>query len=179
MQVHFEDFHSSTKAKPKQKLRKGVPKNIDINPVSGVRNLEFPSHSKEPPSRSHLEELKKIRGSRVDICATETNKLVVRLDALLQDMPGDPARRREHERGVVDWVDKDLVKLCPACSRSFNLLRNKHHCRLCGCVLCQQCSQWVHWHLCRKLTDPKNFNEEVQPDTTNFSSPFVSFDQRS
>ena len=132
--------------------------------MSGVRILEFPSHSREPPSRSHLEELKKIRGLGADRRATETNKLVVRLDLLLQDMPGDPARRREHERGVVDWVDKDLVKHCPSCSRGFNLVRSKHHCRLCGCVMCQQCSQWVDWGLCRKLTNQKDSSSEGRPD---------------
>ena len=149
---------------PQQKL-KVAPERTDIDPVSGVRKLEFPFNGEEPPSRSHLQEFKKIRGTRVDRYATETNRLVVRLDKLLRDMPGDPARRREHERGVVAWIDEDLVKLCPSCARSFNPVRRKHHCRLCGSVMCQDCSQWVDWDLCRRLTNPASLSSyKAQPE---------------
>ena len=171
-QVHFEESHSREdpaivrslkdlfgKAKsaiqsnddvvvPQQKLRV-APERTDIDPVSGVRKLEFPSSTNDAPGRSHFQEFKKIRGARVDRYATETNRLVVRLDKLLRDMPAEPAKRREHERGVVAWIDEDLVKLCPSCARSFNPVRRKHHCRLCGSVMCQDCSQWVDWDLCR------------------------------
>ena len=189
-QVHFEESHSREdpaivrslkdlfgKAKsaiqsnddvivPQQRLRI-APERTDIDPVSGVRKLDFPFNGEEAPSRSHLQELKKIRGARVDRYATETNRLVVRLDKLLRDMPGDPARRREHERGVVAWIDEDLVKLCPSCARSFNPVRRKHHCRLCGSVMCQDCSQWVDWDLCRRLTNPASLSSyKAQPDRT-------------
>jgi len=190
LQVHFEESHSREdpaivrslkdlfgKAKsvmqsnddvvvPQQKLRI-APQRTDIDPVSGVRKLEFPFNNEEAPSRSHLQEFKKTRGARVDRYATETNRLVVRLDKLLRDMPGEPARRREHERGVVAWIDEDLVKLCPSCARSFNPVRRKHHCRLCGSVMCQDCSQWVDWDLCRRLTNPESLSSyKAQPDRT-------------
>ena len=34
----------------------------------------------------------------------ETNRLIVRLDKLLEGMPGEPAKRREHETAIVTWI---------------------------------------------------------------------------
>ena len=41
--------------------------------------------------------------------ATETNRLIVRLDKLLTSLPGEAGRRREHEKAVVAWVDEVLA----------------------------------------------------------------------
>ena len=71
-----------------------------------------------------------IRSERVDRYAAETNRLIVRLDRLLDKMPADTSKRRAHEQAVVDWIDENLVKLCPTCTRGFNITRRKHHCRL-------------------------------------------------
>ena len=49
---------------------------------------------------------------------------------------------------------QDLVKLCPSCARAFNIARRKHHCRLCGSVMCQDCSEFVDFNLCRRLINP-------------------------
>ena len=94
----------------------------------------------------------------MDRFATETNRLIVRLDRLLENMPGEAGKRREHERNIVTWIDEDLVKLCPTCARSFNIARRKHHCRLCGSVMCQDCSQFVDFNFCRKLINPSNLS---------------------
>lgn len=190
LQVHFEESHSKEDAafvkslkdlfgkaksaiqsneettidlvhQPKLRL---VPERTNIDPVSGVRlDLYPPSSTSEAPSRSHFQHFRNIRSSRVDRYATETNRLVVRLDKLLRDMPGDLAKRREHEKDVVEWIDSDLVKLCPTCAKSFNPLRRKHHCRLCGSVMCQDCSQWVDWDLCRRLINPVSLSSYKPP----------------
>ena len=86
--------------------------------------------------------------------ATETNRLIVRLDKLLANLPSEAGKRREHEKAVVAWIDEDLVKLCPSCARAFNIARRKHHCRLCGSVMCQDCSDYVDFDLCRRLINP-------------------------
>eukprot|EP00760_Papus_ankaliazontas_P037421 PhM_4_TR8467/c1_g2_i1/m.47145 len=39
-----------------------------------------------------------------------------------------------------DLQKKEDVKACPLCSREFGLTRWKHHCRLCGQVVCDNCS---------------------------------------
>ena len=94
----------------------------------------------------------------MDRFATETNRLIVRLDRLLENMPGEAGKRREHERNIVPWIDEDLVKLCPSCARGFNIARRKHHCRLCGSVMCQDCSQFVDFNFCRRLTNPASLS---------------------
>ena len=90
----------------------------------------------------------------MDRYATETNRLLVRLERLLTSLPPEGGRRRAHEQGVVAWVDESLVSLCPSCARAFSLGRRKHHCRLCGSVLCQECSHFLHFQLARKLLSP-------------------------
>lgn len=45
-----------------------------------------------------------------------------------------------HERTIVPWIDEKDVKLCPTCAKSFHVARRKHHCRLCGAVMCHSCT---------------------------------------
>ena len=148
---------STTVTQPKLKL--APSQDDDCHPVSGIRRDIFqPLDPSCLSSQSHFAEFKKIRSSRVDRFATETNRLIVRLDRLLENMPGEAGKRREHERNIVTWIDEDLVKLCPTCARSFNIARRKHHCRLCGSVMCQDCSQFVDFNFCRRLTNPASLS---------------------
>lgn len=38
------------------------------------------------------------------------------------------------------WMDSKQVKQCALCQQLFSVTRRKHHCRLCGNVFCQTCS---------------------------------------
>lgn len=38
------------------------------------------------------------------------------------------------------WMDSKQVKSCTLCEQGFSVTRRKHHCRLCGNVFCQSCS---------------------------------------
>lgn len=38
------------------------------------------------------------------------------------------------------WIDSKQAKTCALCQQSFSVTRRKHHCRLCGNVFCQTCS---------------------------------------
>jgi hypothetical protein len=38
------------------------------------------------------------------------------------------------------WQDETERLQCPFCSNRFSLLNRKYHCRLCGCVVCANCS---------------------------------------
>eukprot|EP00088_Acartia_fossae_P066517 TRINITY_DN8254_c0_g2_i12.p1 TRINITY_DN8254_c0_g2~~TRINITY_DN8254_c0_g2_i12.p1 ORF type:complete len:729 (-),score=207.47 TRINITY_DN8254_c0_g2_i12:337-2523(-) len=133
----------------------------NIHPVSGIRTDLYPklNPAQSTPSKSsHYSYLKKIRSERVDRYAAETNRLIVRLDRLLENMPSDAGKRRTHEQTIVDWIDESLVKLCPSCTKSFNITRRKHHCRLCGSVMCKDCSKFVEWSFCRKLINPSTLS---------------------
>ena len=82
-------------------------------------------------------------------------QVLVRLERLLRDLPSDPAGRRAHERAAVPWVDEKLVKQCPSCARDFVALhRRKHHCRLCGGVMCSACSDAVEFDYARAVLNP-------------------------
>lgn len=49
---------------------------------------------------------------------------------------------RENSSVFLDsqWMDSKQVKECASCQQLFSLTRRKHHCRLCGNVFCQACS---------------------------------------
>ncbi|XP_073943581.1 LOW QUALITY PROTEIN: rabenosyn-5 [Choristoneura fumiferana] len=105
-------------------------------------------------SRSSTEYLKGVRSARLERYATETNKLLIRLDKLVCDMPTEPNQRRQHEQEVVPWLDGSSVKLCPNCAKTFNLTRRKHHCRLCGSILCHDCSMFLDVNVAKSIIDP-------------------------
>ena len=94
-------------------------------------------------TRSHWQDFRKFRNQRMDFYAAETNKLIIRLDKIVSDLPVESGKRREHEQNVVLWVNDEDVKLCPQCAKSFHILRRKHHCRVCGTIQCHQCSQFL------------------------------------
>lgn len=53
-------------------------------------------------SQSHLDFFKSIRGARVDHFVVETNKLLIRLDKLLNpDAPTEPKRRKGNNKELL------------------------------------------------------------------------------
>lgn len=111
-------------------------------------------------TRSYTESFRAIRNSRLERYAAETNKLLIRLDKLLVDLPTDPVKRKAHEQAVVPWIDDRVVKLCPTCAKNFHVARRKHHCRLCGAVMCHDCTQFLPLTLAKKMTSPAFGNQE-------------------
>lgn len=55
-----------------------------------------------------------------------------------------------HERAIVPWINEKDVKLCPMCAKSFHVARRKHHCRLCGAVMCHTCTIFLSLQDARK-----------------------------
>ncbi|XP_026757987.1 rabenosyn-5 [Galleria mellonella] len=115
-------------------------------------------------SRSSTDYFKAVRSSRLERYATETNNLLIRLDKLVCNMPEEPNQRKQHEQEVVPWLDGTSVKLCPSCAKSFNLTRRKHHCRLCGSILCHDCSVFLDLKIARGIVDPSASQVSSEPD---------------
>ncbi|XP_064632775.1 rabenosyn-5-like [Lineus longissimus] len=105
--------------------------------------------------KSHTDVFKHIRDSRIDRFVVETNKLLIRLDKLLSsDAPSEERKRRVYEQKIVPWAPDADVNLCPTCGKAFTLTRRRHHCRLCGGIMCNKCSEFLPFTFAKKLTNP-------------------------
>ncbi|CAH0721973.1 unnamed protein product, partial [Brenthis ino] len=167
--THFESLHQEEQDILKSlkeifgKARKIILNNDDTDLTETFdRALKFNSQEYNYPleeqtiggSRSSTDYFKAVRSARLERYATETNKLLIRLDKLVCNMPSDPNQRKQHEQEVVPWLDGSSVKLCPNCAKAFNLTRRKHHCRLCGSILCHDCSIFLDLNIAKTIVDP-------------------------
>ncbi|XP_017485044.1 PREDICTED: rabenosyn-5 [Rhagoletis zephyria] len=103
----------------------------------------FMDHQEVGAECNHLEYYQSVRNPRLERYASETNKLIIRLHKLLTNLPTDPVLRKQHERNIVTWLDGSSVKLCPSCAKNFHIARRQHHCRLCGSIMCNDCSKFL------------------------------------
>ncbi|XP_039286932.1 rabenosyn-5 isoform X2 [Nilaparvata lugens] len=111
-------------------------------------------------STSHLKSFEEARSARLQRLFVPTNQLIIRLDKLLDNMPTDPLKKKAHEQNVVPWLDGDAVPRCPNCTRSFHVARRQHHCRLCGSIMCDDCSLFLPLSTAMKMLDKAT--EEVR-----------------
>ncbi|KAI0216325.1 Rabenosyn-5 [Lamellibrachia satsuma] len=106
-------------------------------------------------TRSHTDELRAMRDIRIDRFVVETNKLLIRLDKLISlDAPTDSKKRKAYEKNLVPWAPDEHVNLCMTCGQPFRITRRRHHCRLCGGVMCNKCSHFLPFSYAKKLTNP-------------------------
>ncbi|GMT25149.1 hypothetical protein PFISCL1PPCAC_16446, partial [Pristionchus fissidentatus] len=104
--------------------------------------------------RSLIDSFRDDRDAYVHDSAVRTNMLIIRLDRLINECPADPSSRKAFERTIVPWTADSSVSLCAACAAKFSLTRRRHHCRLCGAVMCSSCSRFLSFLSARKLTNP-------------------------
>ncbi|CAO3665516.1 unnamed protein product [Umbelopsis ramanniana] len=54
-------------------------------------------------------------------------------------------KNRDAEKTVVSWDDDRSVLNCPLCNKAFTITNRRHHCRLCGRIVCsnQTCSSMI------------------------------------
>ncbi|XP_043268340.1 rabenosyn-5 [Venturia canescens] len=189
---HFEDVHNEDPeilkslkdlfGKAKQKiLKQDESAEICIDVQRPVREQRrSPEINWGPqeigPIGNHTAYFKAIRNARLERYSTETNKLLIRLDKLLNNLPIDPVDRKVHEKAIVPWIDDKDVRLCPTCAKSFGLTRRKHHCRLCGAVMCNDCSMFLSLFDARKMTSPVSQDDTAVSPTapeSQLSTKFV------
>lgn len=78
-----------------------VPKTKTIsNTRSEINVFNFMNHQEIGRENCHFEYFKSIRNPRLERYAGETNKLLIRLQKLLKNMPTDPVLRKQHEQSV-------------------------------------------------------------------------------
>ncbi|NWU93327.1 RBNS5 protein, partial [Upupa epops] len=105
-------------------------------------------------TRSHLSDFKKHRAARIDHYVVEVNKLIIRLEKLtsFDRANTESAKIRAIEKSVVPWVNDQDVPFCPDCGSKFGIRSRRHHCRLCGSIMCTKCTELVSLLLASKLT---------------------------
>lgn len=54
--------------------------------------------------------------------------------------------RKQFERSVVKWVDADKTEACQMCKAPWKFMASRHHCRLCGTVMCDNCVADIALH---------------------------------
>lgn len=105
-------------------------------------------------TRSHLNNFKKHRAARIDHSIIEVNKLIIRLEKLtsFDRASTDLAKVRAIEKSVVSWVSDHDVPFCPDCGNKFTIRNRRHHCRLCGSIMCRKCTELLCLPFAQKLT---------------------------
>ncbi|CAK8675954.1 unnamed protein product [Clavelina lepadiformis] len=165
LQNHFESFHTAEDKAVFDQIKglfskaKGalLRREVDIdgrnsNPSSFQHSPNVTVPEWEPQefgaTRSHLEKFKKIRDARIDRFVIESNKVLIRLDKLLSHVRlTGRGNKKEFEQSLVPWVKDGDVPFCPTCGDRFNVARRRHHCRLCGAIMCTKCSLYIPFEL--------------------------------
>ncbi|OQR93183.1 hypothetical protein THRCLA_08506 [Thraustotheca clavata] len=78
-----------------------------------------------------------VRSTEMDLNATFTfpfDLMPIRPPPVMEMLEVDQLMPSE------DWVNDYERSLCPVCTRNFNTFRRKHHCRMCGEVVCGNCT---------------------------------------
>ncbi|XP_043828425.1 rabenosyn-5 [Dromiciops gliroides] len=174
LQSHYEEEHSSEDRDVKgqikslvQKAKKAKNKLLkreDDRSESGTQGYESFSYGGVDPYmwepqelgavRSHLSDFKKHRAARIDHYVVEVNKLIIRLEKLtaFDRTNTESAKVRAIEKSVVPWVNDQDVPFCPDCGNKFSIRNRRHHCRLCGSIMCKKCMELISLPLASKLT---------------------------
>ncbi|XP_052286155.1 rabenosyn-5-like isoform X13 [Dreissena polymorpha] len=177
LQSHFEEAHSTEDKATLNQLR-GLfdkakkkflgDKEVEVAVESGhlgsnsvltkstnLYNVDYWQPQDIGAIRSQTDYFRSVRDTRVDKYVVQTNKLLIRLDKLIAaDAPTDSGKRKAFEKSVVHWQPDNEVNICRFCNRSFSMTRRRHHCRLCGGIMCDRCSQFLTHAYAKKLTNP-------------------------
>ncbi|XP_048212271.1 rabenosyn-5 isoform X2 [Perognathus longimembris pacificus] len=73
------------------------------------------------------------------------------------------------EKSVVPWVNDQDVPFCPDCGNKFSIRNRRHHCRLCGSIMCKKCMEVIGLPLANKLTSASK--DSLSTHTSPSQSP--------
>ncbi len=77
---------------------------LDHHPVSGIHTDLKLTTKNTIDLVDHMDTYRMERAKRADIRAMDVNKLIVRLEKLLCQLPSDPVKRRAHEQAVCEMA---------------------------------------------------------------------------
>ncbi|XP_036287101.1 rabenosyn-5 isoform X2 [Pipistrellus kuhlii] len=192
LQSHYEEEHSgedhdvkghikSLVQKAKKAKNRLLKREGDDRVESGTQGYESFSYGGVDPYmwepqelgavRSHLSDFKKHRAARIDHYVVEVNKLIIRLEKLtaFDRTNAESAKIRAIEKSVVPWVNDQDVPFCPDCGNKFSIRNRRHHCRLCGSIMCKKCMELISLPLANKLTSASK--DSLSSHTSPSQSP--------
>ncbi|XP_054990709.1 rabenosyn-5 [Sorex araneus] len=192
LQSHYEEEHSgedrdvkgqikSLVQKAKKAKNRLLKREGDDRTESGTHGYESFSYGGVDPYmwepqelgavRSHLSDFKKHRAARIDHYVVEVNKLIIRLEKLtaFDRTNTESAKIRAIEKSVVPWVNDQDVPFCPDCGNKFSIRNRRHHCRLCGSIMCKKCTELISLPLANKLTSASK--DSLSAHTSPSQSP--------
>lgn len=192
LQSHYEEEHSgedhdvkgqikSLVQKAKKAKNRLLKREGDDRAESGAQGYESFSYGGVDPYmwepqelgavRSHLSDFKKHRAARIDHYVVEINKLIIRLEKLtaFDRTNAESAKIRAIEKSVVPWVNDQDVPFCPDCGNKFSIRNRRHHCRLCGSIMCKKCMELISLPLANKLTSASK--DSLSSHTSPSQSP--------
>lgn len=136
-------------------------------------------------SRDLFSDFVHMRQARIDRYDLEVNKLEKRLIKLIKVLL-DPkftseqtnvfsyskaTQRRNAERQIIVWEEDADVSNCPICQNQFGYSLRKHHCRLCGRVVCAShttnCSRDAPISILITKLGPQLFDKQKQAKLRN------------
>jgi hypothetical protein len=86
------------------------------------------------------------RKSNIEKLCLEENLLILRLEKLAKlkesstEKKGIPINQKSMEQAVVQWKDDTSAVQCYSCNSYFGkVINRRHHCRLCGNLICSNC----------------------------------------
>lgn len=185
LQSHFETAHSRedkavfgqmknlfSKAKDRILGNEDVPIHSNLN-KPGLPNLEYHDPMLWDPQElgqttSHMDGFKRHRNARIDGMVIATNKILIRLEKLVKILlENDGTNRKSHEQMVVHWAPDEDVPFCPTCGSKFNVAKRRHHCRLCGAIMCTKCSTFISYEFADTIANSlKTADKSLRNHTT-------------
>ncbi|XP_028398356.1 rabenosyn-5-like [Dendronephthya gigantea] len=101
-------------------------------------------------TQDHTNEFRRARTRTINDDMIETNTILIRLQKILNALTDaqesnslSNSKKKAKEKSMVPWKSDDDAKLCFGCKKTFTISRRKHHCRLCGQVICGKCSEFL------------------------------------
>ncbi|CAF3716965.1 unnamed protein product [Rotaria sp. Silwood1] len=174
LQLHYQNVHmkqSLTTVKglfslAKQKFKSVQDNFQNSNELSKTYaqyfsfNLNY-SHTKKQSmgyARSYNHYFQSLRRDKRNQISIHTRQLLLRIELLTntnEHIPpnGNSKERRKYEQSIYAWMEDSVASICASCSKTFGLFQRKHHCRLDGSVICNQCSEFLSFSTARCFID--------------------------
>lgn len=101
----------------------------------------------ESPRVDHMGAFEELRRRLVEVAELDAHRLERRLQKLAEyctDSSKQVVSFKEYCQRLIPWASDSTAESCTCCHEPFSAIANRrHHCRLCGRLLCASCSSII------------------------------------